>query len=583
MTSPTPDPGGAERLRALAFAPWTLAERRDADPDLPERLRRLLLAGHRIGNSCYVAPDAVVDADRLVLGDRSYLASGVHVTGDVRLGADCSVNVGSAVRGTVTAGDDVRVGSHVAILGFNHSMDPDAGPIDTQSLTVLGIAIGSDVWIGSNAVVVDGVRIGDHAVIGAGAVVTRDVPAWAVAAGNPARVVRDRRSPRAPSSRHAGSRDPLREALTDLGSRARAQVGDILAASWRPAADADEGVPAGRDDRGARTGAPAGWFASGPEAQTRIDTRAQCDAVELAALLMGGAPPQMTRDALVDRLRGLQRPTDGLVAEVAAPATRDADGAPDGLADERLSYTTLAAAHALALLGSRLPAPVTADPLGGGASRLVAWLAELPWDRDAWRAGHLVDGVGTALLLAPDPAGDPAEADALVGWLVAHADPRTGMWGDADSGQGLRQVVNGFYRATRSTFAARRVPVALPERVIDTLLAHAQEPRWFADGRLDACNVLDVAHPLWLAGLQSGHRRDEARDLARSLLTRIVAHWRDGRGFPFALTASCPASLQGTEMWLATVWYLGALGDGGRADGPLVQALGYTPAGVHRP
>ena len=50
--------------------------------------------------------------------------------------------------------------------------------------------IGNNVWIGGNAVICPGVHIGDKAVIGAGSVVTRDIPAWSVAAGNPCRVIR---------------------------------------------------------------------------------------------------------------------------------------------------------------------------------------------------------------------------------------------------------------------------------------------------------------------------------------------------------------------------------------------------------
>lgn len=52
--------------------------------------------------------------------------------------------------------------------------------------------IGSDVWIGMNAVVMRGIRVGDGAVIGAGAVVTHDVPAWAIVVGVPARVLKYR-------------------------------------------------------------------------------------------------------------------------------------------------------------------------------------------------------------------------------------------------------------------------------------------------------------------------------------------------------------------------------------------------------
>ena len=53
------------------------------------------------------------------------------------------------------------------------------------------VTIGDDVWIGGSAIILPGVRIGDGAVIGAGSVVTRDVPAGALAAGNPCRVLRD--------------------------------------------------------------------------------------------------------------------------------------------------------------------------------------------------------------------------------------------------------------------------------------------------------------------------------------------------------------------------------------------------------
>lgn len=54
------------------------------------------------------------------------------------------------------------------------------------------VIIGNDVWIGADAIIMSGVRIGDGAVVGAGAVVTRDVPPYAIVAGNPARIVKMR-------------------------------------------------------------------------------------------------------------------------------------------------------------------------------------------------------------------------------------------------------------------------------------------------------------------------------------------------------------------------------------------------------
>lgn len=52
------------------------------------------------------------------------------------------------------------------------------------------VTIGDNVWIGGNSVICPGVHIGDNVVIGAGSVVTKDIPAWSVAAGNPCRVIR---------------------------------------------------------------------------------------------------------------------------------------------------------------------------------------------------------------------------------------------------------------------------------------------------------------------------------------------------------------------------------------------------------
>ncbi len=71
-------------------------------------------------------------------------------------------------------------------------MAPDR-PIRAQPVRSRGITVGEDVWMGANAGVTDGVEIGPHAVVGMGAVVTRDVPAWAIVGGAPARIIGDRR------------------------------------------------------------------------------------------------------------------------------------------------------------------------------------------------------------------------------------------------------------------------------------------------------------------------------------------------------------------------------------------------------
>ena len=54
------------------------------------------------------------------------------------------------------------------------------------------VEIGNDVWVGCNAIILSGVKIGDGAIVGAGSVVTKDVPAYAIVAGNPAKIIRMR-------------------------------------------------------------------------------------------------------------------------------------------------------------------------------------------------------------------------------------------------------------------------------------------------------------------------------------------------------------------------------------------------------
>lgn len=92
-----------------------------------------------------------------------------------------------------TIGDQVLIAPHVCILagGRHHRMDRVDVPIRLQGNNPLRrTRIGSGAWIGANAVVM--ADVGEGAVVGAGAVVTRPVPPYAVAAGNPARVLRYR-------------------------------------------------------------------------------------------------------------------------------------------------------------------------------------------------------------------------------------------------------------------------------------------------------------------------------------------------------------------------------------------------------
>lgn len=103
------------------------------------------------------------------------------------LGARVYLNAGCTIldSGRVTIGEGTMLGPSVQIYCAEHHKD---AVLRGQGLEVARpVTIGADVWIGGGAIILGGVTIGDGAIVGAGAVVTKDVPAGATVAGNPAR------------------------------------------------------------------------------------------------------------------------------------------------------------------------------------------------------------------------------------------------------------------------------------------------------------------------------------------------------------------------------------------------------------
>ena len=535
----------------FGYLPWEYHRAADEATRARQQHHQRALADRidtQFGETAYVDETAAMFASRLRMGERSYFAAYTYVTGNVEMGDDCTVNPYTIVRGPVTMGTAVRVGAHASLLGFNHSIDPDRF-VFQQPTNSLGITIGDDVWIGSSATVLDGVHVGSHAVIGAGSVVTKDVDEWAVVAGNPARVIRDRRAQRKPAS-PVTAVEETRAALTTFANRARTQLPDVLARCY----DGHRFVDT--------PGAPA-------------NVRAWCDAVELADLLLHRAPDQHGVDDFVRRLQQYQQPETGLLPE----ADLADGGGPRGEVDlfhGPATYHLLCVGYALRLLGSGFRYPIRAfsdiDP-----AELDRRLDDLPWHRQAWSCGNTIDGLGTALLHNVADFGELRNATTLFGWLGTRVDRSTGMWGSADPENGRWQIVNGFYRLTRGTYAQFGIPLPEPEEAVRTILAHADDRRFFTGAHYTACNVLDVVHPLWLAAKDTDFGREQGQQWVAAQMAQVLGHWVDGQGFPFApYGVRNTPSLQGTEMWLATLWlmadYLG-----------IADALGYRPRGVHRP
>ena len=125
------------------------------------------LFGDNIGTGTYIAaPLNGAALDKVKIGNNVFINS----------------NLLAMARGGITIEDDVQIAGNVSLLTNNHD------PYDRMILPCKPILIKKGAWIGANVVVLRGISIGKHAIVGAGSVVTKDVPDYAVVAGNPAKV-----------------------------------------------------------------------------------------------------------------------------------------------------------------------------------------------------------------------------------------------------------------------------------------------------------------------------------------------------------------------------------------------------------
>lgn len=112
----------------------------------------------------------------------------------VSIGSHCSLNEYVFIDGYggVEIGDWCRIAHRTSIISEDHGFERRDIPISLQNKTARKIVIGDDVWIGCDVKILKGVMVGRGAIIGAGAVVTKDVPDYAIVAGNPARIIKYR-------------------------------------------------------------------------------------------------------------------------------------------------------------------------------------------------------------------------------------------------------------------------------------------------------------------------------------------------------------------------------------------------------
>lgn len=142
-----------------------------SDPEAGESILRELLGG--IGENTTVrAPIQIDYGTNLTIGSRTFINFGLTALDVV----------------PITIGDDVQMGPNIQLLAPTHPLDSERRIAGWESGEPITIEDGC--WLGGGVIVCPGVTIGRRSVIGAGAVVTRDIPPFSLAVGNPARVIR---------------------------------------------------------------------------------------------------------------------------------------------------------------------------------------------------------------------------------------------------------------------------------------------------------------------------------------------------------------------------------------------------------
>ena len=122
------------------------------------------------------------------LGEDSFVAAPINGSciSSMKIGKHVFINSNllAMARGGITIEDVVQIAANVQLISNNHD------EYDRQVLTCKPVRIKKGAWIGAGASILPGVCVGKHAIVGAGSVVTKDVPDYAVAVGNPAKVIK---------------------------------------------------------------------------------------------------------------------------------------------------------------------------------------------------------------------------------------------------------------------------------------------------------------------------------------------------------------------------------------------------------
>jgi acetyltransferase-like isoleucine patch superfamily enzyme len=152
---------------------------------------------------CFLCPGVKLEIGphaTLRIGRWAWIGHGCKIRvheGEVRIGAKTVIGQECTVSAYqhVSIGRECIIADRVMMIDFDHGVTEVERPIREQGIYKRDVRVGHNVWIGYGACILRGVTVGENSIIGTSAVVTKDVPANAVVAGAPARVLRMRDAP----------------------------------------------------------------------------------------------------------------------------------------------------------------------------------------------------------------------------------------------------------------------------------------------------------------------------------------------------------------------------------------------------
>lgn len=133
-----------------------------------------------------IVKELLPGAENAMINPPFYCDYGTHISVGKNFFANYNCTIIDVAK--VTIGDNCQFAPNVSIYTAGHPIHPAVR--NTLYEYGISVTVGDNVWIGGNSVILPGVHIGSNVVIGAGSVVTKDIPDWCLATGNPCRVIR---------------------------------------------------------------------------------------------------------------------------------------------------------------------------------------------------------------------------------------------------------------------------------------------------------------------------------------------------------------------------------------------------------